>query len=221
MKKINKIIENPAVKKYSKTGIIAVAVIIVALLGILAISSVHKAATTAEAIASVNTSAATASELRIAIVRMDEIQMETIVLKDLRKQRETYETELRSSIEKEQKELEKEKAEIEKTQDMLSQEALQRRVIDYQNRVNKLQRDLAERAQSIDASYQDALNTIQQRHLDPVIEGIIEKKKLSIVIDGRMARIGKDVTNLDITKDVIEALDAKVSVIKMATPKGF
>ncbi|MCQ2574679.1 MAG: OmpH family outer membrane protein [Alphaproteobacteria bacterium] len=222
MQKINEIIENPVVKKYSKMSIMAVSVITIALCGIVSLSSMHKAsASTSEAVAHVDSSAAVASDLRIAIVRMDKIQVEAVALKDLRKQRENFESKLRSSLEKEQKELEKEKKEIEKSQDILSNEALQRRVVDYQNRVNKLQRDLAERAQSIEASYQDALNTIQKKHLDPVIEAIIEKKDLSIVIDGRMARIGKKVSNLDITDDVIDALDAKVSTIKMDTPKGL
>ncbi|MBR2511255.1 MAG: OmpH family outer membrane protein, partial [Alphaproteobacteria bacterium] len=101
------------------------------------------------------------------------------------------------------------------------QEALQRRVVDYQNKVAKLQRDLTERAQSVEASYQKALNEIQTKHLDPIIEGIIDKKNLSLVIDGRMARIGKDATNLDITDETIKALDKKVSKIKMEKPQGF
>ena len=98
---------------------------------------------------------------------------------------------------------------------------MQRRVVDYQNKVTKLQRDLTERAQSIEASYQKALNTIQTKHLDPIIEGVIDKKKLSLVIDGRMARMGANAGDLDITDEVIKALDKKVSKVKMETPKGF
>ena len=112
-------------------------------------------------------------------------------------------------------------AEIEKSQDVLSRDALQRRVVDYQNKVTKLQRDLTERAQSIEMSYQKALNEIQTKHLDPIIEGVIAKKKLSLVIDGRMARMGADTEGLDITDEVIKALDKKVSKTKMETPKGF
>ena len=70
-------------------------------------------------------------------------------------------------------------------------------------------------------SYQKALNELQTKHLDPVIEGIIAKKKLSLVIDGRMARTGADVANLDITDEVVKALDKKVSKVKMETPQGF
>jgi Skp family chaperone for outer membrane proteins len=142
-------------------------------------------------------------------------------LKDLRKQKEAYEDKLRSELEKQQKALEKEKAEIEKSQDVLSREALQRRVVDYQGKVTKLQRDLTERAQSIDTSFQKALATIQEKHLDPIIEAVIEKKNLSLVIDGRFARTGKNVQNLDITDEIIKALDKKLSSIKMEKPKGF
>ena len=59
------------------------------------------------------------------------------------------------------------------------------------------------------------------KHLDPLIEGVIAKKKLSLVIDGRMARTGADISNLDITDEVIKALDKKVSKVDMETPKGF
>ena len=98
---------------------------------------------------------------------------------------------------------------------------MQRRVADYQRRVTKLQRDLTERAQSIETSYQKALQEIQAKHLDPVIEGIIAKKNLSLVIDGRFARMGANATNLDITNEVVSALDKKVSKVKMEKPKGF
>ena len=213
--------QNQIVKKYTKMGMIATSVIVVALLGIFAVSSFHKNATLSESLSGVSANAANASELRIAVISMDKIQMNAAALQDLHKQRENYESKLKSHLEKEQKALEKEKADIEKSQDVLSQEALQRRVVDYQRRVNNLQRDLAEKAQAVEISYQDALNTIQKKHLDPVIEGIIAKKNLSLVIDGRMARIGQNVGELDITDEVINALNKKVSSIKMSTPKGM
>ena len=174
-----------------------------------------------EAMEVVSADAANANNLRIAVVRMDEIQGTADALKDLRAQKEKFEEQLRDELTKEQKDLEKEKTEIEKSQDVLSREALQRRIVDYQNKVTKLQRDLAERAQSVEVSYQKALNEIQSKHLDPVIEGIIAKKNLSLVIDGRMARTGANVANLDITEEVAKALNKKVSKVKMDTPKGF
>ena len=80
---------------------------------------------------------------------------------------------------------------------------------------------MTERAQSIEESYQRALAEIQDKPLDPIIEGIIAKKNLSLVIDGRFARTGAKVAGLDITDDVVKALDKKVSSVKMAKPKGF
>lgn len=220
---VKKSSENQAVKNYKKTGIIAAVVIAVAALGVWGVSALNsnKVASVAEVMEEVSTDSANAANLRIAVIRMDAIQNEAVALKDLRAQKEKYESELREELTRDQKALEKEKAEIEKSQDVLSREALQRRVVDYQNKVTKLQRDLTERAQSIEMSYQKALADMQTKHLDPIIEGIIDKKKLSLVIDGRMARIGADTENLDITDEVIGALDKKVSKVKMDTPKGF
>ena len=215
--------KNSPIKQYKKTGIIAAAAVVVAVLGVWAVSALNSEKTTpvSAVIEEVSEDAANGANLRIAVVRMDAIQAESKVLKNLREQKEKYENKLRDDLTSQQKKLEKEKAEIEKSQDVLSQEALQRRVVDYQNKVTKLQRDLTERAQSIEASYQKALNEIQTKHLDPIIEGVINKKKLSLVVDGRMARIGADATDLDITDDVVKALDKKVSKVNMDTPKGF
>lgn len=209
------------VKKYQSMGIIAAAVIIVAILGAWALSGSHRSVSTESAIESVSENAAKASDLRIAIVNMDKIQVEAKVLEDLHKQRNDFEKKLKAKLEKEQKAIEKEKADIEKSQDVLSPEALQKRVVDYQRRVNEFQRQLSDSAQSIESTYQDALQTIQKEHLDPVIQGIIAKKDLSLVIDGRMARMGSNAKDLDITDEVVDALNKKVSSVKMATPKGL
>lgn len=214
--------ENTLVKQYKKMGIIATLVIIVAVVGAFVISATKSnVSSTSAALENVSTDATSASELKIAVINMDKIQMDANALKDLRKQRTNFEEKLKTKLEKEQKALEKEKADIEKSQDVLSQEALQRRVVDYQRRVNGLQRTLSESAQAIDSAYQGALAVLQKKHLDPVIEGVIAKKKLSLVIDGRMARVGNDAKGLDITDEVIKALNKKVSSVKMDTPKGF
>lgn len=212
---------NPTLKKYSKMGIIAGAVVIVALLGIWAISAAKKSVDTSTALKEVTETAVTGADLRIAVISMDKIQTEANVLEDLHKQRASFEKKLKSKLEKEQKAIEKEKADIEKSYDMLSQEALQRRAADYQRRISNFQKELSETAQAIETSYQDALNTIQKKHLDPIIEGIVAKKKLDLVIDGRMARVGKTVEGLDITDEVVKALNKKISSVKMSTPKGL
>lgn len=210
-------------KNYTRYGIIAAIVIAIAIIGVFVIRGVSGERTISadDAISEVSTNAVNGADLRIAIVRMDAIQTDAKALQDLRKQKENYENKLRTELEKQQKDLEKEKAEIEKSQDVLSREALQRRVVEYQGKVGKLQRDLTERAQSIDASFQRALAQIQEKHLDPIVEAIIAKKNLSLVIDGRFARTGANVENLDITDDVVNSLNKKVSSVKMEKPKGF
>lgn len=211
---------------YAKYGIIAVVVIAVALAGVYMLrrtmsNTSDSGVSTETAISEVTPDAVNGADLRMAVVRMDAIQSDARALQDLRKQKEKYENQLRDDLNKQQKALEKEKTEIEKSQDVLSRDALQRRVMDYQARVTKLQRDVTERAQSIEESFQRALAQIQEKHLDPVVEGIIAKKNLSLVIDGRFARTGANIANLDITDEVVNALNKKVSSVKMDKPKGF
>lgn len=211
-------------KSYAKMGIIAAIVVVVAGLGVWGISALSKSSglPVSQAIEDVSTDAVTGANLRMAVVRMDEITNRANVLVNLRKQKESYESKLRAELEREQKDLEKEKTDIEKSQDVLSREALQRRVVDYQNRIAKLQRDVTERAGAIETVFQTALGKVQESDLNPIIEGIIAKKNLALVIDGRFARVSANAApGLDITEDVIRALDKRKSSLKMETPKGM
>ncbi|MDR1206813.1 MAG: OmpH family outer membrane protein [Rickettsiales bacterium] len=209
-------------KNYVKIGIIAGAVIVVAALGLWGISAIRGSASIESAVSGVSSDAVSGADLHIAIIRMDEIQNKADVLSSLRTQKESFESKLRDELTRTQKTLEKEKAEIEKSQDLLSREALARRVQEYQQKVGKLQRDVTERAQAIEAEYQKALTKVQKNDLDPIIEAIIAKKNLSLVMDGRFARISSAApAALDITNDVISAMNKRVSSMRMGTPKKF
>ncbi|MCL2538419.1 MAG: OmpH family outer membrane protein [Alphaproteobacteria bacterium] len=219
-KKFNKI--NIDVKKYRKIGIIAAVAIAVGVLAIWGISKINRSISVDRAVSGISTEAITGADLRIAVIRMDEIQARATVLDNLRKQREGFESRLRDELTRRQNALEKEKTEIEKSQDMLSREALARRVQEYQQKVTALQRDVTERAQAIDVSFQQALADVQQKNLDPIINAIIARKNLSIVIDGRFARVSDSApAALDITGDVVTALNKNITTHKMATPRGF
>lgn len=208
-------------KKYIRLGLLVSFIVLVSMLGFWGLSSLKTNMSLDKAVSNVSVDSVAASDLRIAVIRMDVVQSKAIVLDGLRGQKEKFEKKLRDELSIEQKSLEKEKKEIEKSQDVLSREALQRRVVDYQTRVAKLQQSLAERAQSIETSFQKALADVQAKHLDPIIDRIIEKKKLSLVIDGRFARVSSNVSNLDITNDLIDSLNKKISYFKMETPKRF
>jgi Skp family chaperone for outer membrane proteins len=209
------------VKSYAKTGIVAAAVVAIAAAGFFAIRGFSETSV-ADSIAGISENAVSAGDIKIAVIRMDAIQQKAAVLDGLRKQREKYENELKATLEKTQKALEKEKSEIEKSQDVLSREALQKRVVEYQQKVAQFQRTVTEKAQAIDAAFQKSLVEIQEKHLDPIVNGIIAKKKLSIVLDGRFVRISNTAaTALDITNDVVTALDKRVTKFAMDKPKGF
>ena len=95
--------ENPGAKKYAKSGIIATVVVAVALLGAWAISALNNGnsgASVADAMEVVSENAVNGQDLRIAVIRMDAIQTEADALKDLRKQKESYEEKLRDELTK-------------------------------------------------------------------------------------------------------------------------
>ncbi|MDR1696971.1 MAG: OmpH family outer membrane protein [Rickettsiales bacterium] len=207
------------INNYKKFGVIIAALVAIGAI-VWGVSALTSNRSLESALSGVSADAVSAADIRLAVVRMDAILERADVLQSLRKQRTAFEQTLKSDIEREQKKLEAEKTAIEKQQGVLDREALQRRVMDYQGRVNELQRDLSTRAQAIDTEFQKALARVQSEYLDPVMDGIIAKKQLTVVIDGRTARAA-NVANLDITDDVVSALNKRVSNIKMTTPKGF
>jgi len=163
------------------------------------------------AVAGASPIAVSAAELKLAVVKMDEVQKGAKVLADIRRQRERMEASLRAELDKKQKQLEDERKAIEAQQGILSREALQQRVVDYQRTVAESQRNIAERAQAIDVAFQTALQDIQEKHLDPVIDALAKKKGLDLIMDARFTRVTSDVKGLDITEEIVEALDKKVT----------
>jgi hypothetical protein len=90
---VKKSTENSPIKQYKKTGVIAAVAVIVAVLGVWAVSALNSEKTTpvSAVIEEVSENAANGANLRIAVVRMDAIQAESKVLKNLREQKEKYE----------------------------------------------------------------------------------------------------------------------------------
>jgi len=224
IKKINwnklKIEQTP--RNMARMGIVAAIVVAVGAAAMLALAPARTGMTIEQSLSGVTGDAVTGAELRIAVIRMDEIQANATVLADLRRQKESFESRLRDDMNREQRALERERDEIERAQGMLSQDALQRRVMEFQQRVATLQRTTMERAQSIEVNFQQALVEIQRRDLDPIIEGIIARKNLALVIDGRFARVGAAApAGLDITDDVIGALNRRTTSFRMSRPAGF
>jgi len=212
-------------KNYAKIGIIAAAVLAVAVGGMFAIRGMTggvSSRTLAEALTGISSDSVSASEINIAVLRMDAIQNNARVLEDLRRQREGFENTLRTELERTQTALEREREDIERSQEVLSRDALQRRIMEYQQKVQNFQRTMTEKAQAIETAFQRGLVEVQERHLDPVVNGIIARKNLTIVLDGRFIRISENApAALDITDEVVQALDRKVTRFQMERPQGL
>jgi len=213
-------VKNQIIKNYAKIGIVAAAALGGAIITTVGIKLLGGGSSySSDNYAPI---AAVSSDFRIAVLRMDVIQQQARVLADLRKQRENYESDLKTTFEKTQKALEKEKTEIESQQDVLSREALQKRVVEYQQKIANFQRGVTEKAQAIEASFQKALTEIQDKHLDGIVGNIIEKKQITMVLDGRIVRLSASAgKSLDITDEVVSALDKKITRFTMDKPKGF
>ncbi|MCL2737319.1 MAG: OmpH family outer membrane protein [Alphaproteobacteria bacterium] len=214
-------------QNYAKMGMIAGAVILVAALGAFAISAMRggKDASVApleRALAHVSADAVSAADLRVAVVRMGEVYTRAEVVADLRRQRESFDNRLRTDVERNQKEFERAWAELEKSQGMVTPDALQRRVAELQQRIAAFHRSITERAQAVEAEYHRAMVEIHRRDIDPIIDGVIERKNLSMVFEGQFTRVSPTApAGLDITDDIIDAMNKRATTFRMRTPQGF
>ncbi|MDR0448974.1 MAG: OmpH family outer membrane protein [Rickettsiales bacterium] len=201
----------PLTKSRKIVLIAAAAALVAAGIGVFALSSAKRNISAEAAVSDASPIAISAADLKIAVVKMDDIQKNSKILSDLRKQRESLESELKADLERKQKKLEAEKKSIESQQGILSREALQARVVDYQRTVAEFQKEIAERAQAIDAAFQAALLEIQEKHLDPVIDALAAKKGLDLIMDARFTRVVSKAPGLDITNEIVAALDKKAT----------
>ncbi|MCL2369237.1 MAG: hypothetical protein FWC83_01010, partial [Alphaproteobacteria bacterium] len=133
IKKINwnklKIEQTP--KNMARMGIVAAIVIAVGATTMMMLAPPRSGASLEQALAGIGTDAVMGADLRIAVIRMDQIQENANILTDLRRQKESFESRLRDELTRTQRTLEREREEIERAQGMLSQDALQRRVMEF------------------------------------------------------------------------------------------
>jgi len=204
-------------KKYQKIGIIAGAVALVALAGVFVSGGGDKSLE--QAVADVSEKAVSLSDVKVAVLKMDQVVMKAKALESLRKQKEEAENGIKKELERAQKKFTAEKDEIEKNQKIWAREALQKRVTEYQTKVQALQKYVTDRAQAIEVAYNETLLDLQKKHVDGVLEAIAKKKGLAIILDGRSATLFNAPDGLDITDEVIKALDKKVSKFPMKKPQ--
>jgi Skp family chaperone for outer membrane proteins len=137
----------------------------------------------------------------------------------LSEQAKKYEQAMIKEYETEKAKLDKEGAEIAKQRGILSNEVYEKKGKEYLAKVDKFQKKFQEKELNLKKAIAAAFKNLEKT-IQPILAEVVEKQQYRMVLNGDTGVIfyaQKD----DITDEIIEALDDKVSKPDFEKPEGF
>ena len=116
------------------------------------------------------------------------------------------------SIKDKEKKLQEEEKKIIQQKKVISAEEYKKQVTNLRKDVSKLQKERSQLLESIAKQRSKARNTLL-KNLNPVISDYMKEKKIRMVIDKKSILLADE--NLDITKDIMKALNLKLKSINL------
>lgn len=157
-------------------------------------------------------SAQQAKEARIVIVDLQEIYRSSLAGKDLLKQIETHRAELEAEAARYQQDARDEQTELERQQAILSAEAFEEKRRSIGQKYTSIQTDLRDKARRLQIAQSKADRELQSS-LVPIYQAMLKSHSANLILDrGQIVLPGP---GLDITREVIEKLDAGMPGIKL------
>ena len=116
------------------------------------------------------------------------------------------------SIKDKEKKLQEEEKKIIQQKKVISAEEYKKQVTNLRKDVSKLQKERSQLLESIAKQRSKARNTLL-KNLNPVISDYMKEKKIRMVIDKKSILLADE--NLDITKDIMKALNLKLKSVNL------
>ena len=117
-----------------------------------------------------------------------------------------------SSLNKKEKSLQEEEKKMIQQKKVISQEEYIKKVNDLRKKVSSLQVERNSLLEKISKDRIKARNELM-KNLNPIIESYMQEKKIRLVIDKKNIILSDE--KLDITKDIMQALNVKLKSIKL------
>jgi len=149
----------------------------------------------------------------IAVMDAVKVNMSSKVTRSLTKQKDTALEKVQSDVENKRKDFEKREAELKSKQLVLGQDAFMKEAASFRNDLVEYDRATAQKVAGIEKAYVDALSKVQKDYLDGVVADIGRANGYDLVINAQTTILLNKA--LDITDEVIKALDAKVTDMKL------
>jgi outer membrane protein len=151
-----------------------------------------------------------AQNLTVMVVDVQALLQESKAAKMVRSQIEQKRAEYTKEIQHEEEMLRAERDALQRQQSALSQESLNRKGREFQQKVNELDRSVQAKRQALEKSNNDALSKIQQQMLK-IIADIAKQRKANLVLQ-RSDLVLFD-RAFDVTDEVMQKLDEQMPVL--------
>ncbi len=153
--------------------------------------------------------------VNIAILNLDVIRRQSLVVKGIRSQIEEYRKQFQDDIEKEEKALRDANQELAKKRTILAPEAFAQERRKFEQRVVEVQRLVQQRRQELGKAQSDAMVKVELK-LNEIINKMAEDRKIDLVL--KRSQTIMVARSLEITKDVLEVLDKTLPKVEVAKP---
>ena len=112
-----------------------------------------------------------------------------------------------AKFEKKEKELKKTENEINKQKNILSEEDLKKRLIEFRNEINLFQKDRQKVINDFNKKKIEEFNNFFKK-ITPIIQSYVSEKDIDIVLDRKNVFVASK--KKDITQEIIELIDSKI-----------
>ena len=160
------------------------------------------------------TSVASAQELKsVAVVDLKVILQSSKAGASIKQQMNKKQDEYKKDLESQQKKLSDAKDALARDRSVLSPDAYAEKRKAFEGDLGKLQTNMRGKKNSLDKAFSTAMETLQTQTM-AVISGIAKEKNYTLVLPRSSVLVMTD-TNMDITQDVLSALDEKLTSIDL------
>lgn len=156
-----------------------------------------------------------ASVNNIAVIDMLKINKDAKVMISLNKQKDAALDKIQKEVAEKRKTFEGKEDELKTKQSVMDKEAFIKEIQSFQSEVLNYDKQTEQKVAGVEKAYIEALKTIQDDYLYRIVNKIGKEKGYSLVLNAQTAIVLDK--NLDITTDVIEALNDEIKEIELKT----
>ena len=153
----------------------------------------------------------------IAVIDSQRVWRDSKAAASARQQLEQFRGQFQQEIQREEERLRNEEQELGRQRAILAPDAFEGRRREFERKVQDLQRRVQERQRALEQSFNNTRGEINKVVI-AVINDLSKDKGFTIVLD--RAQVSFSADGLDITADVLRALDQRIPQVKVQPPKG-